>query len=131
MSDVATEATEAAQPMPGTGGPSEDGSLLEVRDLVKYFPIKSWILIDRKIGAVRAEDGVSFDVAEGETLGLVGESGCGKSTLCRTVIKLLEPTSGSVRFQGTEIGRMNRRDLQPLRREMQMIFQDPFASLNP
>jgi oligopeptide transport system ATP-binding protein len=131
MSDVATEATEAAQPMPGTGGPSEDGSLLEVRDLVKHFPIKSGILIDRQIGAVRAVDGVSFTVAEGETLGLVGESGCGKSTLCRTVLRLLEPTSGSVRFEGTEISGLGHRGMQPLRREMQMIFQDPFASLNP
>ncbi len=107
------------------------GSLLEVRNLVKHFPIKSGILIDRQVGAVRAVDDVSFDVARGETLGLVGESGCGKSTLCRTVLKLLEPTSGSVRFEGAEISRMGRRQLRPLRREMQMIFQDPFASLNP
>ena len=112
-------------------GASRNGALLEVRDLVKHFPIKSGILIDRQVGAVRAVDGVSLSVAPGETLGLVGESGCGKSTLCRTAIKLLEPTSGSVRFDGTEIGGMGRRELRPLRREMQMIFQDPFASLNP
>jgi oligopeptide transport system ATP-binding protein len=107
------------------------GNLLEVRNLVKHFPIKSGILFDRQVGAVQAVDDVSFDVARGETLGLVGESGCGKSTLCRTVMKLLEPTSGSIKFEGTEISRMGRRGLQPLRREMQMIFQDPFASLNP
>jgi oligopeptide transport system ATP-binding protein len=112
-------------------GGGKNGALLEVRDLVKHFPIKSGILVDRQVGAVQAVDGVSFSVAPGETLGLVGESGCGKSTLCRTVIKLLEPTAGSVRFEGTEISGMGRRELQPLRREMQMIFQDPFASLNP
>ncbi len=120
-------------PGPSPAADSADGSanLLEVRNLVKHFPIKSGILVDRQVGAVRAVDDVSFDVARGETLGLVGESGCGKSTLCRTVLKLLEPTSGSVRFEGTEISHMGRRGLQPLRREMQMIFQDPFASLNP
>jgi oligopeptide transport system ATP-binding protein len=107
------------------------GNLLEVRNLVKYFPIKSGILFDRQVGAVQAVDDVSFHLARGETLGLVGESGCGKSTLCRTVLKLLEPTSGSIKFEGTEISNMGRRELQPLRREMQMIFQDPFASLNP
>ena len=105
--------------------------LLEVTDLVKHFPIKSGVLIDRQIGAVQAVDGVSFNVAPGETLGLVGESGCGKSTLARTILQLLEPTSGSVRFEGQEIAGMGRRELRPLRRQMQMIFQDPYASLNP
>jgi oligopeptide transport system ATP-binding protein len=108
-----------------------DGALVEVRDLVKHFPIKVGIIFDREIGRVRAVDGVSFDVAEGETLGLVGESGCGKSTLCRAILQLLEPTSGSVRFDGREIVGLRGRRLQPLRREMQMIFQDPYASLNP
>jgi oligopeptide transport system ATP-binding protein len=113
---------------------SSDGGgegLLEVTNLVKHFPIKSGILIDRQVGAVRAVDDVSLSVREGETLGLVGESGCGKSTLCRTMVQLLEPTSGSVRFEGREIAGLGRRALQPLRREMQMIFQDPYASLNP
>src|SRR3954449_4965248 len=110
----------------GTGRP-----LLEVNNLVKYFPIKSGILIDRQVGAVQAVDDVSFTVHEGETLGLVGESGCGKSTLCRTLLQLLEPTSGSVRFDGRELVGLRHRELRPIRREIQMIFQDPYASLNP
>jgi oligopeptide transport system ATP-binding protein len=111
--------------------PHENGSLLEVSDLVKHFPIKSGILIDREVGRVRAVDGVSFSIAPGETLGLVGESGCGKSTVCRTLLQLIEPTSGSVRFEGREIAGISKRQMRPLRREMQMIFQDPYASLNP
>jgi oligopeptide transport system ATP-binding protein len=105
--------------------------LLEATDLVKYFPIRRGLLIDREVDRVRAVDGVSFRVERGETLGLVGESGSGKSTLCRTVMQLLEPTSGSVRFEGREIAGLSRRQMRPLRREMQMIFQDPYASLNP
>jgi oligopeptide transport system ATP-binding protein len=108
-----------------------NGNLLEVEHLVKHFPIKSGILIDREVGRVQAVDDVSFGVREGETLGLVGESGCGKSTLCRTILRLIEPTSGSVRFDGREIVGLSGRALRPLRREMQMIFQDPYASLNP
>ena len=106
-------------------------TLLEVTDLVKHFPIKSGILIDREVGRVRAVDGVSLTLAEGETLGLVGESGCGKSTLCRAILQLTTPTSGSVRFDGEELVGRNRRQLRPVRRQMQMIFQDPYASLNP
>jgi oligopeptide transport system ATP-binding protein len=107
------------------------GSLLEVTDLVKHFPIKSGLLIDRTVDQVRAVDGISFHVNKGETLGLVGESGSGKSTTCRVVLQLLKPTSGSVKFEGREIAGLGRRELRPLRREMQMIFQDPYASLNP
>jgi oligopeptide transport system ATP-binding protein len=107
------------------------GPLLEVTDLVKHFPIKSGLLIDREVDQVRAVDGISFSVNKGETLGLVGESGSGKSTACRAVLQLLKPTSGSVKFDGQEIAGKGRRELRPLRREMQMIFQDPYASLNP
>jgi oligopeptide transport system ATP-binding protein len=113
------------------GTTSNGGPLLEVTDLVKHFPIKSGLLIDREVDQVRAVDGVSFVVNKGETLGLVGESGSGKSTTCRVVLQLLKPTSGSVKFEGREIAGMSRRNLRPLRREMQMIFQDPYASLNP
>ena len=105
--------------------------LLEVTDLVKHFPVRRGILIDREVDQVRAVDGVGFEVDRGETLGLVGESGSGKSTVCRAVLQLLEPTSGSVRFEGREIAGLGRRQMRPLRRQMQMIFQDPYASLNP
>jgi oligopeptide transport system ATP-binding protein len=105
--------------------------LLEVTDLVKHFPIKRGILIDREVDQVRAVDGISFQVAAGETLGLVGESGSGKSTACRAVLNLVKPTSGSVKFEGEEIAGLGRRQMRPLRRQMQMIFQDPYASLNP
>jgi oligopeptide transport system ATP-binding protein len=108
-----------------------DTPLLEIDHLVKYFPIKSGILIDRVVARVQAVDDVSLTVNEGETLGLVGESGCGKSTLCRTLLQLLAPTSGSVRFEGRELVGLSRRELRPIRKEMQMIFQDPYASLNP
>ncbi|HKT83912.1 MAG TPA: ABC transporter ATP-binding protein, partial [Solirubrobacterales bacterium] len=118
-----------------TAGPlrarRESEPLLEVIDLVKHFPVKRGILIDREVDRVRAVDGVSFSVRQGETLGLVGESGSGKTTLSRTILQLLRPTSGSVRFEGVEIVGLSRRRLQPLRREMQMVFQDPYASLNP
>jgi oligopeptide transport system ATP-binding protein len=105
--------------------------ILEVEHLVKYFPIKSGIFFDRTVANVKAVDDVSLTLGEGETLGLVGESGCGKSTLCRTIIQLLEPSAGSVKFRGRELVGLSRRELRPLRREIQMIFQDPYASLNP
>jgi oligopeptide transport system ATP-binding protein len=111
--------------------PNSGASLLEVTDLVKHFPIKRGILIDREVDQVRAVDGVSFQVERGKTLGLVGESGSGKSTACRAVLQLIKPTSGSVRFEGREIAGLRRREMRPLRRDMQMIFQDPYASLNP
>ena len=105
--------------------------LLQVTDLVKHFPIKRGILIDREVDQVRAVDGISFSIEPGQTLGLVGESGSGKSTACRAVLQLIKPSSGSVRFEGQEIAGCSRRQMRPLRREMQMIFQDPYASLNP
>jgi oligopeptide/dipeptide ABC transporter ATP-binding protein len=105
-------------------------TLMEVRDLVKHFPIRSGLL-QRQVGAVRAVDGVSFDVFRGETLGLGGESGCGKSTTARLLLRLMAPTSGSIRFAGEEIASIKGGKLKDLRREMQMIFQDPYSSLNP
>jgi oligopeptide/dipeptide ABC transporter ATP-binding protein len=106
-------------------------ALLEVRDLVKHFPITRGIIVQRKIGAVRAVDGVSFDVQRGETLGIVGETGCGKSTTARLIMRLLDATSGEVRFDGQDITRLRGARLKAVRREMQMIFQDPYSSLNP
>lgn len=105
--------------------------LLEVTDLVKHFPVKSGVVVDRVVAHVKAVDGVSLTINEGETLGLVGESGCGKSTLSRTILQLTAPTSGSVKFLGEELVGRSRRSLRPVRRQMQMIFQDPYASLNP
>jgi oligopeptide transport system ATP-binding protein len=105
--------------------------LLEVTDLVKHFPIKRGVLVEREVDQVRAVDGISFAIPRGQTLGLVGESGSGKSTACRAVLQLTKPTSGSVRFAGEEIAGLSRRRMRPLRRDMQMIFQDPYASLNP
>ncbi|MEO8966071.1 MAG: oligopeptide/dipeptide ABC transporter ATP-binding protein [Solirubrobacteraceae bacterium] len=109
---------------------SED-ALLEVEHLRVLFPIKSGVIIDRQIGHVHAVDDVSFSLSKGETLGIVGESGCGKTTLIRVLVRLLDPTSGSIRFRGTDITSSGRRQLQPIRKEMQMVFQDPQASLNP
>jgi oligopeptide transport system ATP-binding protein len=108
-----------------------DRPLLEVTDLVKHFPVRRGLALNREAEQVRAVDGVSFGLHPGETLGLVGESGSGKSTLCRAVMQLLQPTSGSVRFEGREIAGLSRRRMRPLRSEMQMVFQDPYASLNP
>ena len=105
--------------------------LLEARDLVKHFPVHSSAFRRGAGEVVHAVDGVSLEVRRGETLGIVGESGCGKSTLGRLLVRLHEPTSGTVTFSGTDITTLSRRRLRPFRREMQMIFQDPYASLNP
>jgi peptide/nickel transport system ATP-binding protein len=109
----------------------ESEPLLEVSDLVKHFPVKRGLIFNREVDRVRAVDSVSFSVRQGETLGLVGESGSGKSTLSRAILQLLAPSAGSVRFEGRELVGLSRREMRPLRRELQMIFQDPFASLNP
>ncbi len=106
-------------------------ALLQVKNLVKHFPITQGIIIQRKIGAVHAVDDVSFDIYKGETLGLVGESGCGKSTTGRTIIQLYRPTSGQVIFEGIDLVSVKGEQMRKTRRRMQMIFQDPYASLNP
>jgi oligopeptide/dipeptide ABC transporter ATP-binding protein len=104
--------------------------LIEVTDLKKHFPIRKGIF-GRTVGNVLAVDGVSFSINEGETLGLVGESGCGKTTVARTVLRLIEPTSGKIKVRGQEISGLGKAELRPLRRQMQIVFQDPFSSLNP
>ena len=105
--------------------------ILKVKDLQKYFPIHSGGLFNRVVGNVKAVDGINLEVFPGETLGLVGESGCGKSTAGRAMLRLIEPSGGSIEFSGQDITKLKKKDLVPLRREMQMIFQDPFSSLNP
>jgi oligopeptide transport system ATP-binding protein len=110
---------------------SENGVLLEVENLTKHFPITHGLIIQRKIGDVQAVDGISFAIKEGETLGLVGESGSGKTTAGRTILQLYRPTSGNVYFRGKDLTTLEGKDLRNARRDMQMVFQDPYASLNP
>ncbi len=109
---------------------ARDQDLVTVKGLVKHFPVRQGLL-QRVVDWVQAVDGVDFTIQKGETLGLVGESGCGKSTVGRTILRLLEPTSGHVEFDGTDIFEVNKGDLKALRKDMQIIFQDPYASLNP
>ncbi|NLM41644.1 MAG: dipeptide ABC transporter ATP-binding protein [Firmicutes bacterium] len=105
--------------------------LLEVRNLVKHFPIRQGIIFSRQVGAVQAVDDISFTVHKGETLGLVGESGCGKTTTGRLILRLIEPTSGDIIFDGKNIPQLPKDELRELRKDMQIIFQDPYGSLNP
>ncbi|HEX2045896.1 MAG TPA: ATP-binding cassette domain-containing protein [Gaiellaceae bacterium] len=110
---------------------SADGALLQVRDLKKHFPVRKGVLWERQVGAVKAVDGVSFEITHGRTLGLVGESGSGKSTTGYCILQLMKPTSGSVRFDGKELTELPREELRRMRREMQIVFQDPYSSLDP
>jgi peptide/nickel transport system ATP-binding protein len=110
---------------------NDAGPLLELDELKIYFPIKSGLVLDRHVGDIKAVDGISLTIERGETLGLVGESGCGKSTVGRAIIRLYEPTGGRILFEGRDISHVSEGEMRPLRRRMQMIFQDPFASLNP
>ncbi|OKJ02219.1 peptide ABC transporter ATP-binding protein [Streptomyces sp. CB01249] len=105
--------------------------ILEVRDLVKHYPLTQGILIKKQVGAVKAVDGVTFDLGAGETLGVVGESGCGKSTVARLLVQLEKPTSGAIRYKGEDITKLSGRALKAVRRNIQMVFQDPYTSLNP
>ena len=125
----ASEGPAASEP--GREGGNGDVPLVEVEHLKVFFPIKQGILIDREVARVHAVNDVTFSIAKGETLGLVGESGCGKSTMSRAIMRLIDATEGTIRFGGDEITEAGRREMQPLRRQMQMVFQDPFASLNP
>jgi ABC-type glutathione transport system ATPase component len=111
--------------------PDRGAPLLRTEGLKVHFPITEGIVFERRVGEVRAVDGVSLDVHRGETLGLVGESGCGKSTFARAVIRLVDATAGRIEFDGTDITALHGDDMRKMRRRMQMIFQDPYASLNP
>jgi peptide/nickel transport system ATP-binding protein len=135
--ETADKETSVTDAVPAGGGrpasERDQGSqpLLQVRDLVKQFPVRGGGIVRRTVGQVNAVSGVSFDLHQGETLGLVGESGCGKSTTGRAILQLHKPTSGSVKFQGVELTTLGAGKLRPIRRDMQIVFQDPYASLNP
>src|SRR5687767_5518669 len=114
-----------------TNAQTNGDTLLEVHDLKMHFPITRGIVIQRQVGAVKAVDGISMEIKRGETLGLVGESGCGKSTAGRAILQLYKPTAGQVIFDGRDLTKLSAADMRRTRRDVQMIFQDPYASLNP
>ncbi|MEZ0235058.1 MAG: ABC transporter ATP-binding protein, partial [Actinomycetota bacterium] len=124
---MSVQVNERTEPSPANRGEP----LIKVTGLKKYFPITQGILVQRHVGDVHAVDGVDLEVYPGETVGLVGETGCGKSTLARVVTRLFEPTAGTVEFEGQDITKLKGQELRQIRRDMQMIFQDPYASLNP
>ncbi|MGW5094508.1 ABC transporter ATP-binding protein [Streptomyces nodosus] len=128
--DTAGQAEVPRQAQASEGGSADREVLLRVEGLTKHFPIKKGIL-QRQVGAVKAVDGIDFEVRKGETLGVVGESGCGKSTMGRVITRLQDPTDGTITFEGQDITRLNAGKMRPLRRDIQMIFQDPYGSLNP
>jgi len=131
VTDSTSTPVDANRAAGAASGGTHGDALMTVTDLHKFFPVTRGGLIRRKVGDVKAVDGIHLDVARGETVGLVGESGSGKSTAGRTMLKLLQPTSGTIEFEGRDITDLSRREMVPLRREMQMIFQDPYSSLNP
>ena len=122
--------TQGRPPLPA-GSPDKPAPLLTITDARKYFPITRGIVFQKKVGQVHAVDGVDLEVFPGETVGLVGETGCGKTTLAKVIIKLLQSSGGTLSFEGQDYTKYSRKKMRPLRRQMQMIFQDPYASLNP
>ncbi|AGS71945.1 ABC transporter ATP-binding protein [Streptomyces collinus] len=130
VEDAAGKAAIPQQASAPEGGSAEREVLLRVKGLTKHFPIKKGLL-QRQVGAVKAVDGIDFEVRKGETLGVVGESGCGKSTMGRVITRLQDPTSGTIEFEGRDITRLSTGQMRPMRRDVQMIFQDPYGSLNP
>ncbi|MFC9234379.1 ABC transporter ATP-binding protein [Streptomyces decoyicus] len=122
---------DSGTPAAGTASAGPAEPILEVRDLVKHFPLTRGVLLRKQVGAVQAVDGVSFDLHQGETLGIVGESGCGKSTVAKLLVGLERPTAGRIRYRGEDISTLSGRALKAVRRNIQMVFQDPYTSLNP
>jgi oligopeptide/dipeptide ABC transporter ATP-binding protein len=122
---------EPASPRHADGAPTDGVPLIEVEHLKVFFPIKEGLVFEREVARVHAVNDVTLSIREGETVGLVGESGCGKTTISRAIMRLIDATDGTIRFRGQDVTKAGRKEMEPVRREMQMVFQDPFASLNP